>query len=349
MRREVASIEGMPLPQNAGQTPLLGRSDIADIAVRQLGGWRRGVLGELRVLPSLLAAGESIECMVGGTTSWLTGELLVATDRRLLLVRNAWWRRQRCLTIAYEDIDVFAVTPGTLAPALTVASKSTTWTLTPYEAQWVDRLTSVIRSRTAIAQATPPASRDVIADPTKPVSLGWRAPASMALVLWVNALLTGALGIGFLWFALYPWLGATTSEPTVLGIGFEAMPTTFALGDFALGLGFGLAFTGFAAYLVWISRRDGSRVIADRDGIALRTRGRSRYAWEQIERFEIATLLDEGLVQIKEVDGHCAVMVLRGGERIALRALRTWGPFGDHGVGDVAQRVHTLNTMRQAG
>lgn len=167
----------------------------------------------------------------------------------------------------------------------------------------------------------------------------------MSLILWVGGLLGGLLGGMFVWSALYPLLGGTRDEATFLGLDFVGLPTTFNAGV-ALVLAMGLAFVGFAVYLLWLSREGSDRrVIADRDGIALRTRGRSRYTWAQIDHFEVATLLDEGLVHLDAVDGRCAVMVLRSGERVPIHALRTWAPFGSHGSGDVATRVHTLNTM----
>ena len=171
----------------------------------------------------------------------------------------------------------------------------------------------------------------------------------MTLGLWVNALLSGLFMITFTWAALYPLLGGTRSDPTVLGIGFEGMSTTLEVGEFASMLALGVVFVGFGLLLAWMSRRGSdSRVIADRDGVALRTRGRSRYTWAQIDHFEVVTLVDAGLIEMDEVDGHCAVMVLHAGDRVPLQALRTWSPFGTHGPAEVAAHVQTLNSMHQA-
>jgi hypothetical protein len=298
-------------------------------AVEQLGWWRWAVRGELRALPTVLEPQERVECMVAGSITWSTGELLVATDRRLLLVRNAWWRSMRCGAIAYHDIDELRVSHRRFGPELALVSAHETRRLSPYEPEWVDRVTSVLMTRSACARVSETPGNAVIDGGYG--SLGWGAPVSARLTLWVNALLSGLFGVGFLWSALYWMLGGTRSDPSVLGIDFAGMSTDFDPGDFAMDMAMGILFVGFAVFLVWIGRRGSDRVIADPDGVALRTRNRARYPWSDIDRFEVGTLLDEDLVQMEEVDGHCAVMVLRTGDRIALMSrtaripqLRRW-------------------------
>ena len=146
-------------------------------------------------------------------------------------------------------------------------------------------------------------------------------PAGLPAVLAVNALIVVALGAGFLW--------AAVSEPrgSVLYVACAAG-----------GIGFG-------AWLARMARRESqARLVADREGIALGVRGRSRYGWPEIERFEIGTLRDEG----EDTQGHCGVMVLRGGERVALRALRTDAPFRGCDRDEIRAQVHALNELRIA-
>jgi hypothetical protein len=148
----------------------------------------------------------------------------------------------------------------------------------------------------------------------------------MAIVLWANALVSASLGAGFVW-------GALSSPSGVV-----------------LYLGCALLGFAFAGWLAWMSHSEARwRVIADRDGVALRTRGRSRFAWAQIELFEVRTLFAEGVIRMEEVDGHIAVMVLRSGERVALRGLRTHAPFGGCVRDDLVERVATLNALLAAG
>jgi hypothetical protein len=146
-------------------------------------------------------------------------------------------------------------------------------------------------------------------------------PAGLPAVLAVNAVIAALLGAGFLWAALSEQGGA------------------------ALYVACGLAGVGFGAWLAWMSHRESqARLVADRDGIALGTRGRARYEWMEIERFEVGTLHDHG----EAVPGHCGVMVLRGGERIALRALRTDAPFRGCEREEIRERVQTLNDLHRA-
>lgn len=314
-------------------------------AGNELGRWRWCVRGELRALQRLLAPDESVECMIGGSTSWLTDALMVATNRRVLFVSCARRRLTRSVIVAYDDIAEIHVGSGRLGASVVVVSDAVRLTLMAYEDDWAERFADAMAARTNV-----PVTRGALISQPRgdgAVDLGWRQPVSMTIVLWGNALMSGFLGVGFMWAALYPLLGGTRSDPTVLGIGFEGMSTTFELGDAAL-LVMGVVCGGFALWLAWLSRRGAGRVIASRHGVALRTRGRSFHTWAEIDHFEVGTLLDEGLVQVEEVDGHCAVMVLHGGERIALQALRTWEPFGTHGSADVHARVDTLNSMRLA-
>jgi len=148
----------------------------------------------------------------------------------------------------------------------------------------------------------------------------------MAAVLWLNALVSASLGAGFLWSALSDRRGLV------------------------LYLGCAVACIGFAGWLVWMSHCEARvRLIADRDGVALRTHGRSHYAWTDIDRFEVRTLFHEGVVRMEEVDGHCGVMVLGSGERVALKALRTHAPFKGCDRADILARVSELNELHAAG
>jgi hypothetical protein len=153
----------------------------------------------------------------------------------------------------------------------------------------------------------------------------------MAVMLWLNALVAAALGAGFAWAAV------------------DDAATSFELGDLVLYVSCAAACLGFAAWLVWMAHRESRvRVIADRDGITLRTRGRERHRWGEIDRFEVGELNTEGVVRMEAVDGHCGVMVRCGGRRIVLRALRTHAPFGGLDRDEIAARVHTLNELHVA-
>jgi hypothetical protein len=278
--------------------------------------------------------------------SWRKEALLVATDRRLLLISKAG-PGERCESMARADLHELRAAPGRVGITLTIGSAATTWRLTPLEDGWLQRLADALAPDVTLDHAPDADSPQALADGGT-VNLGWRPPASFALIVWLNALMALPVAAVFLWAALYPFLGGATTEPTVLGIGFTGMSTTFDAADFALTFGMGIAFLGFLLMIViWLGRNP-NRVIADRDGIALRTRGRSRYSWEQIDRFEIGGLLAEGVVHLEAVDGHCAVMVLRDGERVPLEALRTWEPFGDDTSDEIAARVATLNRLREA-
>jgi len=150
----------------------------------------------------------------------------------------------------------------------------------------------------------------------------------MTVMLLLNALVAAALGATFAWAAL------------------DGAGSAFDLGDVGLYLVCAAACLGLAGWLAWMSHCEQRvRVIADRDGVALRTRGRCRHAWAQIDRFEVGKLYNEGVVRMEAVDGHCGVMVLSGGRRIALRALRTHAPFGGLDRDEIAARVRTLNEL----
>jgi hypothetical protein len=145
-------------------------------------------------------------------------------------------------------------------------------------------------------------------------------PAGLPAVLAVNALIAAALGAGFLWAAL--------SEP----------------GGLVLYLACGAGGIGFGLWLARMSRRESqARLRADGDGIALGVRGGPRYGWSEIDRFEVGTLLDDD----EGVRGHCGVMVLLGGERVALRALRTDAPFRGVDREEIRERVQALNELRR--
>jgi hypothetical protein len=161
--------------------------------------------------------------------------------------------------------------------------------------------------------------------------LGCRPPRGMAVMLWVNALVSAAIGAGFGWAAI------------------DRAATDFDPGDLVLYLICAAGGFGFAGWLVWMAHREARvRLIADRDGVALRTRGRERHAWGQIDRFEVGKLYGEGVVRMEAVDGHCGVMVLCGGRRIVLGALRTHAPFGGLDRDEIAARVRTLNELHAA-
>lgn len=145
-------------------------------------------------------------------------------------------------------------------------------------------------------------------------------PTGLPAVLAVNALIAAALGGGFVWAAL--------SES----------------GGRVLYAACGLGAIAFGAWLAWMARGESqARLVADRDGIALGPRGRSRYGWREIDRFEVGTLLDAH----EAVHGHCGVMVLHGGERVALRALRTDAPFRGCERDEIREHVHALNELRR--
>jgi hypothetical protein len=161
--------------------------------------------------------------------------------------------------------------------------------------------------------------------------LGCRPPLGMAVMLWLNALVAAALGAGFAWAVV------------------DAAATAFDVSDLGLYFTCSAACCGLAGWLAWMAHRESRvRLIADRDGIALRTRGRERHSWEEIDRFEVGKLYTEGVVRMEAVDGHCGVMVLRGGRRIVLDALRTHAPFGGLDRDEIAARVRTLNELHAA-
>ena len=157
------------------------------------------------------------------------------------------------------------------------------------------------------------------ADP-QVASQQWRPPAGLPAVLALNALIGAALSAGFLWAALSERTGS-------------ALYLAIAIG--------GAAFAGWLARMSY--RESQARLVADRDGIALGVRGRSRYGWTDIGRFEVAALLDHA----QEPYGHCGVMVLCDGERVVLRALRTDAPFRECSREDIRDAVHTLNELHR--
>ncbi|MEY2516482.1 MAG: hypothetical protein QOJ89_3840 [bacterium] len=160
---------------------------------------------------------------------------------------------------------------------------------------------------------------------------GCRPPLGMAVMLWLNALMAAALGAGFAWAVV------------------DAAAPAFDVGDLGLYFTCAAACCGFAGWLAWMAHRESRvRLIADRGGIALRTRGRERHAWAQIDRFEVGKLYTEGVVRMEAVDGHCGVMVLCGGRRIVLDALRTHAPFGGLDRDEIAARVRALNELHAA-
>ena len=153
----------------------------------------------------------------------------------------------------------------------------------------------------------------------------------MAVMLWLNAVVAAALGGAFAWVAI------------------DGAPAASDLGDVALYVICAAGCLGLAGWLGWMSHCESRvRVIAGRDGVALRTRGRCHHAWAQIDRFEVGKLYTEGVVRMEAVDGHCGVMVLSRGGRIVLRALRTHAPFGGCDRDEIAARVRTLNEMLAA-
>ena len=161
--------------------------------------------------------------------------------------------------------------------------------------------------------------------------LGCRPPAGVTVMLLLNALVAAALGTAFAWAAV------------------DGAGSAFHLGDAGLYLVCAAGCLGLAGWLAWMSHCElRVRVIADRDGVALRTRGRCHTPWAQIDRFEVGKLYNEGVVRMEAVDGHCGVMVLIGGRRIALRALRTHAPFGGLDRDEIAARVRTLNELHAA-
>ena len=161
--------------------------------------------------------------------------------------------------------------------------------------------------------------------------LGCRPPLGMAVMLWLNAVVAAALGAGFAW------------------AGIDDAATSFEPGDLVLYLICAGACLGLAGWLVGMAHRESRvRLIADRDGVALRTRGRERHRWSEIDRIEVGKLYTEGVVRMEAVDGHCGVIVLCGGRRVVLHALRTHEPFGGLDRDEIAARVRTLNELHAA-
>ena len=182
-----------------------------------------------------------------------------------------------------------------------------------------------------VAEASPYRGRVPREQPEVEQDLGCRPPLGMAVMLWLNALVAAALGAGFAWAAI------------------DAAATAFDPGDLVLYVVCAAGGFGFAAWLVWMAHCESRvRLIVDREGVALRTRGRERHRWAQIDRFEVGKLYTEGVVRMEAVDGHCGVMVLCDGRRIVLRALRTHAPFGGLDRDAIAARVRRLNELHAA-
>ena len=106
----------------------MNRAAISEIAAEKLGGWRLGVRGELRSLPRFLHAGERVVSMALGSLGHWRGRLLVATDRRLLLVNKCPLCPARCEEIPYERIRSLSATPkgGGCALSLDVSGETVT-------------------------------------------------------------------------------------------------------------------------------------------------------------------------------------------------------------------------------
>jgi len=151
--------------------------------------------------------------------------------------------------------------------------------------------------------------------------LEWRPPAGLVAVLALNAVIAASLGAGF--------LAAALSEA-----GPAALYLACALGGIAGG--------------VWLARmavREAqARLVADRTGIALGMRGRTRYGWSEIDGFEVGALFDEP----KAGHGHCGVMVLRDGKRVGLQALRTDAPLRGCERDEIRESVDKLNALHHA-
>ena len=121
--------------------PSVDASVVKAIAIDQLGGWRHSTRGELRALPRFLDPGERvIRLAVGSIGAW-RGRMVVATDRRLLIVSKWYLRRARCVDIPDErirslNVIQFLDDDGTRVAALADRAQITKQSMAELVAHW---------------------------------------------------------------------------------------------------------------------------------------------------------------------------------------------------------------------
>ena len=94
----------MTSPQVRFNRYAVDQAEIRRIAKDKLGRWSLGVRGELRALRGALEDGEQLQTLGVGVAG-VKGRLLVATDRRLLLVGKMPLRPARVERFAYEEVE----------------------------------------------------------------------------------------------------------------------------------------------------------------------------------------------------------------------------------------------------
>jgi len=216
---------------------------INEIAAEKLGGWRLGTRGETRSLPPFLHAEERVVSMAVGTLGTWKGRLLVATDRRLLLVSKLPLRPARCEAIPYERIRSLSATPkgGACELRLDVSGEPRTVNVIPAERG--DEFARLLSGPSAaenvsIEPSSSPTSATRASPPLAPLRLPLLLATWVPLVLfWADVLARDPALVVFLalaaaativdWRAGAPWaqiaLGFATSVALALFV-FDVLP-----------------------------------------------------------------------------------------------------------------------------
>jgi hypothetical protein len=126
------------LPDHVDQETAVAATEIQALARDKLRLWRHGLRGELRGLPKCLGSGERVLSMgtgISGTGNAHGACLIVATDRRLLLLSKVPLRPLRCDELSYGRLTSVSVdeTSKNSPPALvlTYGAAAQSWQVRP--------------------------------------------------------------------------------------------------------------------------------------------------------------------------------------------------------------------------
>ncbi|MDP8942593.1 MAG: PH domain-containing protein [Actinomycetota bacterium] len=133
-------------------------TELERLARAQLGPWRVTCRAELRGLPRLLEDGEQLLALAVASYKRLSGRLMVATDRRLILTYKWPLRPQRLEEIRYERLDSLHVEADKVT--VTTAGKTLRFDLMPgHGSQLADATVQRIGGeRVSAADRDPPPS-----------------------------------------------------------------------------------------------------------------------------------------------------------------------------------------------
>jgi len=240
---------------------------ISEIAAEKLGRWRLTARGELGSLPRFLHAGERVVSMaLGGLGMW-RGRLLVATDRRLLLVHKHSLRPARCEAIPYERIRSVDATPkggGWCELSLAVSGETVTVQVMSAERGFELALLlsgPAVAENASIERSSSASAAACESSPRAPLRLPLVLASWVPVVLfWADVLARDPALVLFLALAaaatIFEWRAGAPGTQIALGLGASVALALFVFDVLPFLLGLLVAVAAFGAEISYRRRAD---------------------------------------------------------------------------------------------